>query len=160
MIGDYVLTQADILTNPTKTDIIGIASYPLDSHYVSRWLDADRILRFEGGFFSGEVRPWAIPYRSLLPQAGEVANLLVPVAASASHVAFASLRMEPQYMLMGEAAGQAAAITFESGSGAVDFHALDVALLQGELRAHGSKLNNPTNLAGSPVISDRATSGE
>jgi FAD-dependent oxidoreductase family protein len=162
MVGDYVLTQADIDTNPTKPDIIGIASYPLDSHFVSRWLGADRVLRMDGGFWSSGTRSWAIPYRSLIPRSEEVVNLLVPVAPSASHVAFASLRMEPQYMLMGEAAGQAAALLLVPGFEAVDVHAIDIAALQASLRAHGSNLNNPTSSMPTTVkvMRNQTTAGE
>ena len=39
---------------------------------------------------------------------GECSNLLVPVCASASHVAFCTIRLEPTWMHLGEAAGIAA----------------------------------------------------
>ena len=52
-----------------------------------------------------------MPYRSLLPQ--EVDNLLVPVAISASHVGWGSIRLEPVWMQLGEAAGFAAALAVQ-----------------------------------------------
>jgi hypothetical protein len=151
MLGSYVLTQADIQTKKSKTDIIGVASYRVDSHLVSRWVDGQGRLMTEGSM-SLPYMNWAIPYRALTPKRTEITNLLVPVDASASHVAQASLRMETQYMIMGEAAGEAAAMAIRSrapsGSTAVptstDVQDIDVARLQKKLRARGCYLVNPS----------------
>jgi len=59
---------------------------------------------------------------------------LVPVCFSASHVAYSSMRMEPQYMILGHAAGAAAALAVAKG---VSVQAVPVAELQQILLAEG-----------------------
>ncbi len=65
-----------------------------------------------GGKHTGEfykrVPPYQIPYGVILPKG--VNNLLVPVAASSSHVGFCALRLEPIWGSLGEAAGVAAGL--------------------------------------------------
>ena len=86
-----------------------MGSYNSDSHNVQRIVNADGFVRNEGDM-QVAVKPYQIPYRVLLPKKGEAQNLLVPVCFSASHVAYSTLRMEPQYMILGQAAGVAAAM--------------------------------------------------
>lgn len=107
MVGDYVVTQKDIQTELTKPDVIGMGSYNSDSHNVQRYLEADGTAQNEGNMEVG-VKPYQIPYRILLPKRAQATNLLVPVCFSASHVTYSTLRMEPQYMIIGQAAGVAA----------------------------------------------------
>ena len=54
--------------------------------------------------------PFPISYRSLTPQREECTNLLVPIALSASHIAYGSIRMEPVFMVLGQACGIAASL--------------------------------------------------
>ena len=75
--------------------------------------------------------PYPIPYRSLTPCRDDAENLLVPVCLSASHVAFGSVRMEPTLMLLGQAAGIAAAQAARRGAAVQD---VDVDALQADLR--------------------------
>jgi FAD dependent oxidoreductase/S-layer homology domain len=148
MVGAYVLNQSDVQLQRVKADGIAIASYAFDSHQVSRWIDSGGRLRVEGGFWYGRAAAtrWSVPYRSLTPQASEATNLLVSVAVSATHVAMASLRMEPQYMMMGEAAGTAAAIfadEFGTGKGPVSsVQSVDVNVIKSALRRHGAVIDN------------------
>jgi hypothetical protein len=109
MLGAYVMTEKDITTDVTKPDTIGMGSYQSDSHNVRRIPTVDGAVENEGEQYVIPV-PYEIPYRIMLPKAGEVTNLLVPVCLSASHVAYSTVRMEPQYMILGQAAGVAAAI--------------------------------------------------
>jgi hypothetical protein len=83
--------------------------------------------------------PGQIPYRALLPKPAEAANLLAPVPLSASHIGFGTLRLEPQWMIIGQSAGVAAAIAVKGSGGEVG--AVDVRALQARLRALGQLID-------------------
>lgn len=119
MVGEYVMIQKDIQTDLSKPDPIGMGSYNSDSHNVQRVVNKDGFVRNEGDM-QVAVNPYQIPYRVLLPKKNEVRNLLVPVCFSASHVAYSTLRMEPQYMILGQAAGVAAAMAVRAGTAVQD----------------------------------------
>ena len=133
MVGDFVATQKDLQTERTKADVIGMGSYNSDSHNVQRHVSPEGWVLNEGNV-EVPVQPYQIPYRVLVPKAAEAENLLVPVCFSASHVAYSSLRMEPQYMILGHAAGAAAALAVQNGVGV---QAVPVAELQKTLLAEG-----------------------
>ncbi|MCA2971067.1 MAG: FAD-dependent oxidoreductase [Acidobacteriaceae bacterium] len=133
MVGGFVATQKDLQTERTKPDVIGMGSYNSDSHNVQRHISAEGFVVNEGNV-EVPVQPYQIPYRVLLPKASEAVNLLVPVCFSASHVAYSSLRMEPQYMILGHAAGVAAALAVDKG---VSVQAVPLADLQKTLLDEG-----------------------
>jgi len=114
MTGDFVATQKDLQSERIKSDVIGMGSYNSDSHNVQRHVGEGGIVLNEGDV-QVPVQPYQIPYRILLPKKTEAVNLLVPVCFSASHVAYSSLRMEPQYMIIGHAAGVAASLASSAG---------------------------------------------
>ena len=140
MIGEYVMTQHDIQENLTKTDSIGMGSYQSDSHSVQRTPTADGSVQNEGDMYV-PTKPYQIPYRMILPKPSEVENLLVPVCFSASHVAYSTLRMEPQYMIIGQAAGIAAAMAVH---GHISLYDVSIPALQDELEKERAVLQLPT----------------
>jgi hypothetical protein len=116
MLGEYVMTQHDLQIRRRKYDTIGMGGYNMDVREVQwvaytlyRFVYPQRIVLMEG-YFTLPVEPYEIPYRILLPRRHEAENLLVTSCVSASHMAYSSLRMEPQYMIMGQGAGVAAAM--------------------------------------------------
>lgn len=134
MVGEFVATQKDLQTERTKPDAIGMGSYNSDSHNVQRFVNEKGFVENEGDV-QVPVQPYQIPYRVMLPKRAEAANLLVPVCFSASHVAYSSMRMEPQYMILGHAAGAAAALAVRSGAAVQD---VNIAGLQELLRREGA----------------------
>jgi hypothetical protein len=120
MLGDHVLTEAGLLDGRVQPDAVAHGSYNIDIREVERtWRYLPEYTRtaavFNEGYLSVAVPPYPIPYRSLTPKREHATNLLVPVCLSASHVAFGSVRMEPTLMMLGEAAGRAAAQAARAG---------------------------------------------
>lgn len=141
MVGDYVMTEHDILHSKVKPDAVAMGSFVLDSHWVQRFVNKEGFVRVEGHLDESinlSRNPYEIPYRSLTPKQAECPNLLVPVCLSATHVAICTIRMEPVYMMLGEAAGRAAAMSARTGNAVQQ---IDVQALLRELEANGGLLN-------------------
>jgi hypothetical protein len=130
MKGAYVMTQKDVQTDRRKDDAIGMSSHFIDCHHVQR-------LALSETEFINEGRIWRmgyayqIPYGAIVPKAEECSNLLVPCAASFSHVAYCTLRLESVWMITGQAAGEAAALAASTESSVQE---VPVATLQENLR--------------------------
>jgi hypothetical protein len=134
MVGEYVMSQKDIQTDLTKPDVIGMGSYNSDSHNIQRLATPDGAVENEGDM-QVAVKPYQIPYRMIVPKRGQAPNVLVPVCFSASHVAYSTLRMEPQYMILGQAAGVAAAMAIQ---GRLPVQDIDTAALSAKLKQQGA----------------------
>jgi hypothetical protein len=130
MVGDFVMTQRDVQTELTKPDVIGMGSYNSDSHNVQRYVTDAGHAQNEGNM-EVPVTPYHIPYRLLLPKRSEATNLFVTVCFSASHVTYSTLRMEPVYMIIGQAAGMAAKLALEER---VPVQNIDTTALMARLR--------------------------
>ena len=130
MRGVHVITQRDVQEDRRKSDAIGISSHFIDSHHAQR-------LALSETEFVNEGRIWRmgyayqIPYRALTPKMEQCTNLLVPGAASLSHVAFCTYRLESVWMIGGHAAGTAAALAAKAN---VPVQKIDIAVLQDQLR--------------------------
>jgi hypothetical protein len=109
MVAKTVLVQADTQTHTRKANPIGIGTHDLDCHPTQIIALGPETVNYEGELDpKDETKPYQIPYEIMVPD--NVGNLLVTCCPSASHVAFCSLRVEPQYMMMGEAAGVTASL--------------------------------------------------
>ena len=51
----------------------------------------------------------------MVPKESQATNLLVPVAMSASHIVYGSIRMGPVFMILGQSAATAAVQAIEDG---------------------------------------------
>ena len=134
MAGEFVMTQKDVQTELTKPDVIGMGSYNSDSHNVQRFVTEQGYAQNEGNM-EVPVTPYQIPYRLMLPRKDQASNLLVTVCFSASHVTYSTLRMEPVYMIIGQAAGVAASMAME---GKAPLPEIDTTSLTAILRRQGA----------------------
>jgi hypothetical protein len=113
--GAYVMTEQDCKGKRKADDPIALASFGLDSHAVRYFVTKRGFLERDGVIWNVPPRPYGVSYRSLTPKAEECTNLLVPVCLSATHAAHGSIRMEPVFMQLGQAAAMAAGIAIQQG---------------------------------------------
>lgn len=137
MVSDFVMAEPHLRgTKPTPRPV-GMGSYNMDSHNVQRIVDARGFARNEGNIEISPGRAYPISYDAIVPKKREAANLLVPVALSASHIAYGSIRMEPVFMILGQSAAAAASIAIE---GEIAVQDVDYAKLRARLTSEGQIL--------------------
>jgi len=115
MIGEFVMTENEILGEAPVNRSIGMGSYTMDSHNVQRYIKSDGYVQNEGDIGVHPKEPYKIDLGSLLPKQEQCNNLVVPVCVSSSHIAFGSIRMEPVFMILGQSAGTVAGMALEKG---------------------------------------------
>jgi hypothetical protein len=158
ILGQYIMTQADVVTNTTKPDVIALGNWLIDSHVCEAVATPSGTGSRLDGYLSvtNNSQGWfEIPFSSLLPIASQVSNLAVTFCVSASHVANAAIRVEPTLMMLGEAAGVAAGMAV---SGGTVISSVDVTSLQTKLRTYGAILTLQLRL-GWPNANDTAIRG-
>ncbi len=137
MVSDFVMAEPHLRGTRATPRPIGMGSYNMDSHNVQRIVDARGFVRNEGNIEISPGRAYPISYDAIVPRKHEATNLLVPVALSASHIAYGSIRMEPVFMILGQSAAAAASIAIDEG---VPVQEVDYAKLRARLLAEGQIL--------------------
>ena len=113
LIGQTTITARDLIVNRQKPDAIAAGSYGMDSKpaiftYANGEFARDKFIMYRMPIYD-------IPFSAMLPKTGPK-NLIVSVGISASPSAFGSIRMEPQFIELGQAAGFAAALASQGDS--------------------------------------------
>jgi hypothetical protein len=138
MIGEFVMTENEVLGNSKVPDPIGMGSYTMDSHNTQRYITPEGYVQNEGDIGVHPKEPYQIAMGSILPKKEDCKNLLVPVAVSSSHIAFGSIRMEPVFMILGQSAGIIAVMSIEKNS---DIHDLDYNEIKPKLLEEGQVIS-------------------
>jgi hypothetical protein len=133
MVSELVLTEHHTFGRQTAPKSIALGSYGTDIHEIRRIVKDGVVIR-EGKVATGRggAVPYAIGYDAIVPKRAECENLLVTFALSASHTAFASIRMEPVFMCSSQSAATAAVIALDDG---VPVQAVDYGKLKARLVA-------------------------
>jgi hypothetical protein len=131
MVSDLVMTEHHCRAKEVVKDPIALAAYGMDSHNTRRVV-VNGAVKNEGNVEEEVHAPFPIGYRAIVPRRGEAENLLVPVALSATHIAYGSIRMEPVFMIVGQSAATAAVLALDAK---VPVQDLDYAALERRLRA-------------------------
>lgn len=125
--GQYFFTASDALPveegkrPPVHKNSITASHYALDSHAAHKREEGRAHL---DGFISYPTAVYTVPYGVIVPK--EVDNLLLPVPVSGSHIGFSTLRMEPCWMALGQAAGAAASLAIDGEASVQDISVSDL----------------------------------
>ncbi|MDA0350482.1 MAG: FAD-dependent oxidoreductase [Verrucomicrobia bacterium] len=123
--GLYTLTESDLhkdlrgdgFRGPLHAESVAIGIYGIDAHRV-QGPDGRNEPRYGKGAAEGTLHlhdatgPYQIPYGTLVPKQHN--GILFPVGISSTHVAMCSVRMEPVWSSLGQAAGVAAALAIDN----------------------------------------------
>lgn len=142
LVGEYTLSENDLIVGPAlgrtrvHADSVAAGEYPIDSFPV-RKREPGHDVALEGYILMLEkyTQPYQIPYRIMVPR--DIDGLLVPVAASTTHIAYSSIRLEPTWMALGQAAATAAHLALKER---VAVRRVNVPALQRELLQAGQVL--------------------
>ncbi|MDG3581172.1 FAD-dependent oxidoreductase [Galbibacter pacificus] len=137
MLGQFVMTENEILGKKKVEKSIGMGSYTMDSHNVQRYITKDGFVQNEGDIGVHPHEPYKIDLGTILPKKGACTNLIVPVAVSSSHIAFGSIRMEPVFMILGQSAATLAVMAIETSKAVQDIAYAD---LKAQLLKDGQRL--------------------
>jgi hypothetical protein len=126
IVGEYQLTEDDVLHCASFDDTIGVNGWPIEAHVAGdvkfKWQDIPHCRGFNH-----------LPYRMLLPL--QVDNLLVAGrCGSMTHMGQSAARVSGACFVMGQAAGAAAALSYQAGIRPRD---VAVGLLQEKLESAG-----------------------
>lgn len=134
VIGDYVFSTDDVLEARKFSDAICRLAYPIDIHSGK----GEGYVKGHGEHTGPNNAPpgdwYEIPYRCLIVKGLE--NVLVAGrCVSSTQAGHGAIRIMPACMAMGQAAGEAAALSIESG---VALRDIDVNILLERLRSQGA----------------------
>ncbi|NUM52802.1 MAG: FAD-dependent oxidoreductase [Candidatus Hydrogenedentes bacterium] len=142
VVGEYTLSERDLtfapgsMRAPVHADAISAGEFPIDS-FPTRKYEPGHETALEGYILMLRqyTQAYQIPYRVMIPKGVE--GLIVPVPCSATHVAFSSVRLEPTWMSLGQAAGVAAHLAIKKD---VTLRAVSIESLQRMLVEQGQVL--------------------
>ena len=143
MVSDLVMTEHHTFGRQPVAKSIGLGSYGTDVHEIRRVVK-DGVVAREGKIATGRdgAPPYAVGYDVIVPKRSECDNLFVTFALSSSHVAFASIRMEPVFMCSSQSAAAGAVIAMDANQAVQD---VDYATLKDVLIKHQQVLTWPPN---------------
>lgn len=182
MRGERVVTQSDIVAAENVGDeAVGMGGYVFDTHTARRYActpgspttraaqctavgggdpgRADKTAyAYDESHMVSDPGLFQLPRSLLLPRRAEATNLAVPVAVSATHVVFSSVRMEPQWMVLGHAAGVLASLALADArdrsagirTATPVLQDVPAAKLNAVLRTQGAMLDMPVPPASQP----------
>ncbi|MFV0678823.1 FAD-dependent oxidoreductase [Ottowia sp.] len=129
VLGDYQLTETDVLQCASFDDSIGVNGWMVEDHVAGdvqfRFADIPQVRGFNH-----------LPWRMLLPR-GQSNLLVAGRCASMTHGGQSAARVSGGCFVMGQAAGTGAALALQAG---VSPRQIDVAALQARLRHEGTYL--------------------
>jgi hypothetical protein len=136
VVGEYMLSESDILDCASFADAIGVNGWPVEAH-----VSGNVVLKFPN---IPESRGYnQLPYRMIVPR--DTDNMFVAGrCASMTHDGQSSARVSGPCFAMGQAAGTAADFALKAG---VAPRAVDVAALQKRLEGDGAFLGESATAA-------------